>query len=307
MQKQAADDATVSWDNTTPGGVPSSIPKGRSPAEARLAACEEELAKANEKIQEEKRAKRKLYTSLIKLANQLKKVQSTQDPLMAAANYANRTWYEGGMWRAPQTLPGVVSTEKERNQPTTTTRQPISLSELFFDLVIVMAFTRVGTAVSTRMRVDGPVLAYFAIFWTIWSKEASYSTRFDTTDLSAQVETLLTCFAVLFGSLSTANGFESEDATRMMVVAGFVAVLHFALHIRVAFWYRGARIGSGDEHVRNYAVYNIVMNMCEVITWSVGVFYLPHDSEYRWFVFLVGVLCALRWPRAFLANDFHGK
>jgi len=303
---------------------------------------ENELRKAKEQIQKEKTVKRKLYSSLVKLANELKKAKRKRDD----DDYASQAWYQGGMWRAPQVLPSLPG-EKSQNRmsfasaasmaggssaalggggpPQTAAsilnsrRAPISLSDLFFDLIIVTAFTRVGTAVSEHATVDGPVLAYFAVFWTIWSKEASYSTRFDTSDLSSQMETLITCFAVLFGSLSCSSdvnddgegtaAFSSEDSTRIMMVAGFVAILHLALHVRVVYWYRhtlATRRGSVEEHVRQYAMYNLIMNVCEITSWAVGIFVLPQESQYRWVVFLCGILFALRVPRAFLANDFHG-
>lgn len=91
------------------------------------------------------------------------------------------------------------------------------------------------------------------------------------------------------------------------MVAGFAAVLQFFLHVRVAYWYTNAGTDSVERHVRQYALYNIGMNLCEIAAWSVGTFYLPEDSQYRWAVFLVGILFSMRVPRAFLANDFHGK
>jgi len=76
--------------------------------------------------------------------------------------------------------------------------------------------------------------------------------------------------------------------------------------VRVAYWYANAGTDSVGIHVRQYAFYNIGMNLCEIAAWSVGTFYLPEDSQYRWAVFLVGILFSMRVPRAFLANDFHG-
>ena len=48
------------------------------------------------------------------------------------------------------------------------------------------------------------------------------------------------------------------------------------------------------------------MTLLEAIVWIVGMAVVPVDSTYRWVVFLVGVVCALRVPRSFLENDFHG-
>jgi hypothetical protein len=198
---------------------------------------------------------------------------------------------------------------------------PISLSDLFFSLVVVTAFTRVGVGVSQKGALELSHLLYFAVFWTVWSKEASYSTRFDTTDLSASVTTLVTSLAVLFACLSSQAPINTVDGTRIMIMAGAVAVLHCLLHVRVAMTTcapspgidlsnpSAAAEGAPDplaRHVRAYAVYNIAMNSCEALAWGAGIFVVPYGWEHRWAVFAVGILLALRIPRAFLSNDFHG-
>jgi len=55
--------------------------------------------------------------------------------------------------------------------------------------------------------------------------------------------------------------------------------------------------------VKQYALYNIIMNFTEATSWIIGIFYVI--PSYRWIVFLVGVLMALRIPRSILSNDFH--
>jgi hypothetical protein len=209
----------------------------------------------------------------------------------------------------------------------------ISLSDLFFNLVIVTAFTRVGVAISQQSAQQHALLSddsissllYFAVFWNVWSKEASYSTRFDTTDLSATVETLITCFGVLFASLSVHAPINSTDGTRIMMMAAFVAGLHCFLHIRVAVSAStGNRAGALSstanrtepstslqqlalaKTVLAYALFNVVMTFLELVTWCIGIFVLGQDFKYRWAIFLTGIVLSLRVPRAFMANDFHG-
>ena len=249
----------------------------------------EQLAYAQAQIAHEKAGKRKLFHSLVKLANELRRTRSEQQP---------HDWYEGGLWRAPQVLPGVQRT-------TTTTRGPISLSSLFFQLVLVTAWTRVGIAITAVGFVTVQSLLYFAVFWTIWSKEASYSTRFDTSDASATLGTLLTCFAVLFASLSVHGALDSPDATRIMCLTASVALLHAWLHVRVMWSLDRGASTALTQHVKAYAAFNFVMNCLEAVTWLVGVLVFPPDWKYRWLCFVVGLLLALRVPRAFLANDFH--
>lgn len=266
-----------------------------------------DLSFYKEQLKNEKAGKRKLYHSLVKLAEELKRVRSASKPLQEQAAYANQTWYEGGIWRAPQLLPGVDQEHTGTMIPAqrSRVRQAVSLSDLFFNLVIVTAFTRVGVAITNAGQVTGESILYFAVFWTIWSKEASYSTRFDTTDLSSKLITLLNCFAVLFASLSVSSNIQTEGANRIMAMSAFCSMLHFVLMARVFNFYRMAEPNTVDRHVQIYALFNSIMNLLESATWVFGMIFTP--LEYRYIVFVVGVLLGLRIPRAFLANDFHGK
>ena len=287
------------------------------------------LEQAQQQIRQEKAGKRKIFHSLVKLANELKRTRQESTPLLEAKQFANQPWYEGGMWRNQvQVLPGVARAET-KGQARVRGGEAVSLSDLFLDLVIVTAFTRVGQAISNMQSINAATVLYFGIFWTIWSKEASYSSRFDTTDLSAKVETLLTCFAVLFGSLSANAPINSVGGTRIMMVAAFCAILHCLLHLRIAIVFSReesveqaifsqepisrqstrtvSRAQETRRHVQSYALFNVVMTLVESLVWLIGIFAVPVEAPFRWVVFLVGLLCALRVPRAFLANDFHGK
>jgi Bacterial low temperature requirement A protein (LtrA) len=296
---------------------------GKSPGSGFVVSLAEQLRSAQEQITLEKAGKRKLFHSLVKVANELRKSREQQAMMESDAAESNKQWYDGGLWRAPQILPGVT----HHTRPTSTPHQPrvlreaISLSDLFFHLVIVTAFTRVGVAISSMGYVDSKSFLYFAIFWNIWSKEEGYTTRFDTTDLSAQMENLVTCFAVLFGSLSVQADINSIDGTRIMYMAASVAVLHCALHVRVAIsnW-RGQIVSPSlvvtesersirnplSLHVFHYALFTIIANALEAIVWMVGIFVYPYNWPYRWCIVTAGIILGLRVPRAFLANDFHG-
>ena len=162
-----------------------------------------------------------------------------------------------------------------------------------------------GSAIQERGNVDLPVLAYFAVFWQIWSKEASYSTRFDTSDISSHLETLLACFALLAGSLSAFSDFHSAGSDRIMAVAGFVALLHMMLHARVWYWFKdGGQMNTVNWSVKRYAVFTTIMNVIEAINWFIGMS-LPLESDWRGWVFLSGILLNMRLPRGFMPNDFH--
>jgi hypothetical protein len=263
---------------------------------------EKDITYYKNEIKKEKAGKRKLFNSLVKLAEELKRLRRQTADLQEDAQYRNQAWYEGGLWRAPQVLPEVHRevSENQRARP----REAISLSDMFLNLVIVTGFTRVGLAITSTGQVKSESLLYFAVFWTIWGKETSYTTRFDATDLSAQLETLLACFAVLFASLSVSLPMNSEGGARIMMMAGFCSFMHVCLMGRVLWYYKDAQVGTVEHHVKHYALFNTVMNTAETATWISGVLLMPAD--WRWIVFLVAVFMALRIPRAFLANDFHG-
>lgn len=243
---------------------------------------EEQLRLAQEQIQLEKAGKRKLFHSLVKVANELRKTRVAEQQYQNQeqrhqqqySRTSTSTWYEGGLWRAPKILPAVLQQTKSKNQsklaaatstiPGRLGRPAISLSDLFFHLVIVTAFTRVGVAIGSKGRVDGQSFLYFAMIFTVWHKESSYANRFDTTDLSAQITTLLTCFAVLFASLSVSAPLPSPDGTRIMATAAFVATLHCALHIRVAWTNCTTTVvdGSSSSNENKGTVQPSISDMC---------------------------------------------
>jgi len=289
----------------------------------------EELEQVRVQLSKEKNSKRKLYSSLVKLAQELKKTRDEYNRLAEIATNSQShpqihrlLRYEGGVFRGPELLPGVNDTMEFMPSTTTTTSsspqypssvhttmitQPVSLSDLFVDMVIITSFNRVGTAIQDRGCIDRQTAMYFAIFWFMWGKEASYSTRFDTTDLTSQLCTLTTCFAILFGSLSTTTNFGEEGSLRIMGVAAFVACLHFVLHLRVLRWFHDAGPHSNIVGVRDYALLIMVLTFLEACTWFVGIFFVPKTSPHQDMVFFVGILFSLRIPRIFLPNDFHGK
>jgi low temperature requirement protein LtrA len=240
---------------------------------------------------------------LVKLVNDLKVYREQAQKIGVDGAFANQAWYEGGLWRSPRVLP-QIETQKQSDERTRV-RQAVSLSDLFFNLVVVTAFTRVGLAITRSGQVTVDSFLYFAVFWSIWSKEASYSTRFDTTDLSAKAETLVTCFAVLFASLSVSAPMDSDSAPRIMIAAAFCSLLHCGLMARVFCSFRGGSDNTVVSHVQRYAVFNTVMNFVEAFTWVFGLILCP--AYYRWIIFTAGVLLGLRIPRAFMANDFHGE
>ena len=286
---------------------------------------DDELSRLRSQIQREKAAKRKMYSYLVRIADELKELRAESDQLIDAADYARKVWYEGGMWRGPNVLPmaggsapdtsgrsggGTDAADGgggERTVGTLVPRAPVSLTDLFLGIVTVTAFSRVGSAIQDTGSISLPGFAYFVVFWQIWCKEASYGTRFDATDVSGQVETLLCCFALLGGSLSVYGDFTGAGCTRVMGTACFVSLLHAALHARVYWWFRGAdREGTVNHNVRRYAVFITTMNALEAVTWGAGMV-MDGDSGYRGWVFLLAILLNMRLPQGILPNDFHGE
>lgn len=271
----------------------------RKPSEqamrSRLFRLELDVARTRKLLSEEKAAKRKLFESLVKLARELKRMRAEALPLMNAADYANQTWYEGGIWRAPKPLPSIGEHSNRA-----LLRQPVGLSDLFVSLLVILALSATGQAVAKKGTVTIEALLYFAVFYKIWTKELNYKTRFDSTDLSMQGINLLTSIALLFGSTSVFSPMSSAGGTRVMAVAAFVAALHVLMHLRL--WF-----GSSEENVRSYAVLFAVMALLETTVWLVGILAFPQDCEYRWAFFVVGIMLSIRIPQSFLPNDFNGE
>lgn len=127
---------------------------------------EELITKLKTSLQREKAAKRKMYSYLVKIADELKTLRNESEQLINAAEYARKAWYEGGMWRGPNVLPGAYggsiamgntsggnndgggdnngAAEGNNNEEGASTqgggmmfvpRAPVSLSDLFLDIV----------------------------------------------------------------------------------------------------------------------------------------------------------------------------
>lgn len=68
----------------------------------------DELTQIKASLQREKAAKRKMYSYLVKIADELKTLRNESEQLIHAAEYARKAWYEGGMWRGPNVLPAAA-------------------------------------------------------------------------------------------------------------------------------------------------------------------------------------------------------
>lgn len=286
--------------------------------------AEKDLQSAKENTKVEKEAKKKLYGSLVKLAQELKKTKqeneelierSQMDALQPALKRSSpqmddmnsNSWYKGGLWRTPELLPGLIEVEGDNNENGSRVRgfrEEISFTDLFLDLIVVTAFSRVGSSIKDY-GLSWPALTFFCIFLQIWRKETAYATRFDNTDLSSTLSTLMNSFAILFGSISAdSDNFHNEDSTRIMAVAAFAALLHLWLHLRVYAKFQGR---PGVEHAlaRKYAGLTVLTSLVEAIIWLYGIYYMDPNSKYRWTVFATGILASIKIPRVFLPNDFH--
>lgn len=128
----------------------------------------DEVTKLKTSLQREKAAKRKMYSYLVKIADELKTLRNESEQLIQASEFARKAWYEGGMWRGPNVLPGAAgimmvnsnhgtSSPAGNNTDNSSTagqdgnnnnegtpvgggpmlvpRSPVSLSDLFLDIV----------------------------------------------------------------------------------------------------------------------------------------------------------------------------
>jgi len=136
--------------------------------------AEKDLSSAKESVKTEKEAKRKLYSSLVKIAQELKKTKEEHADLQAivetnasleakvastasasAASLQSRSsdniplYYSNErpmFWREPQLLPGLteyINNRKKQSQ----LREEISFTDLFLDVVVVTGFSRVGSSI----------------------------------------------------------------------------------------------------------------------------------------------------------------
>lgn len=309
---------------------------GRERLVRHLNRAEKDLAHAKQSVKTEKEAKRKLYSSLVKIAQELEKTKTEHAELQAivetnasleakmntAANISSNV---GGVfssrsvrssdnflyelssqpvfWREPQLLPGLTEYSSSKNRSLQLSEE-ISFTDLFLDVVVVTGFSRVGFSIHDY-GLNWAAFAFFCIFLQIWGKEAAYSTRFDTTDSASIIITLLNSFLILFGTISAdSDTFQSEDGTRMMMVAASSSFLYLLQHVKIVstFW---NKMGVENVLARKYAIFTALASFCECSVWLFGIYYLANDSPYRWVVFLVGILVSIRIPRSFLPNDFH--
>ena len=265
----------------------------------KYAMTEKMLESTTKELEEEKKNQRKLYISMVKLAQELKSLKEDNTHYEEIARFQSQKWYDGGIFSSLDLNPMVVlDPELTKYQ-----HNPLSLTELFLDLIIITAFSRVTEEIALQGKVSLTLIFYFSIFWFIWSKESSYSTRFGKFDVIAQLETLLTCFAVLYGTLAISG----HDYKRIIIPAAIVSFLHFLLHARVAYWNKDAAEDTYGLLAKKYAIMVMIMTFLETVTWMVGIFFVPDSSPMRWVIFAFGVLFSIRVPNAFLSNDFHSK
>lgn len=251
---------------------------------------EEQLAHAKSQAQQEKAGKRKIFHSLVKLANELRKTRSDATPAMEHHTYSGKHWYEDGLWRAPTLRPTI-------NHPRRVLRESVSLLELLFNFILLIAWTRVSSEGLQSLS----SFLYLAVLWSIWCKHVAFSTRFDMSDLSGQAVTAFTGIAVLFASFTVAGTLDSGDGSRVMMLGAAISVLHCLLHIRVAFSFTDQR----DVFV--YAIFTSILTLLESAVWLVGLLVFSEDWEYRWALFVGGIVLSLRVPRGVLPSDFEGE
>ena len=79
-----------------------------------LAVEQDEVTQLKTSLQREKAAKRKMYTYLAKIADELKTLRGESGQLIHASESARKAWYEGGMWRGPNVLLGAAGLNRQQ-------------------------------------------------------------------------------------------------------------------------------------------------------------------------------------------------
>lgn len=87
--------------------IASALQSGKSSTVPLSPSSTDEISQLKTSLQREKAAKRKMYSYLVKIADELKTLRTESEQLIHASEYARKAWYEGGMWRGPNVLPGA--------------------------------------------------------------------------------------------------------------------------------------------------------------------------------------------------------
>ena len=67
------------------------------------------VTKLTATLKREKATKRKIYSYLVKIADELKTLRNKSKQLINAPEYARKAWHKGGMWRGPNILPSAAT------------------------------------------------------------------------------------------------------------------------------------------------------------------------------------------------------
>jgi len=377
-----ATDSTAIANNLSPEVLAAMIKHQRSGGAlaARLEICEKELSATRAELRNEETAKRKLYGSLMKLANELRKAKTDSSLTNTQLLFSNQEKHiipvrPNGIWGSCRLLPDLIDFSLSRRLRqehedmqhialnTTTSTSPgktlnedyrtqlvslpsntlsntnisyTSTIDIFFHLVIALAFSRVGSTIVLRSEIsdnnassspaiDLYALTSFTVIWLIWSKEASYTSRFDSRiDGLSFFFTLSTSLAVLLATFTM-----QDNNSCIMSMAAFVSIIDFCRHARVLHTYRHISLAALEPapeplsllpslqtkepqrhsalDAQHYAIYVMVMTSAESIIWLYGVNILPNISNQNsiWLVFGVGIALGIRCPKPFIANNFY--
>lgn len=274
--------------------------------ETKLARAKKSAAIYKSKLKDETKAKRRHTDAIVKLARELSECKSeleerSASPAAPLPGDPRFTWYGRGLWRTPALRPELL-----RDRPSALASRPaVGLAEMYLDVAVVVALSSVGSSLQDRgFCADWSSLAYFAVFWMMWGKAVSYSSKFDDTDVSSQIGCLVCVCIILFGSLYTDGGFDSDDSKFVMSAAAAYALVFMVLYLRIALVSFRHRAGE-TQKVFRYASYMLGCLIVEASFWIFGIFYDFADSSKRGLVFLGGLLACLRVPRSFLPLNFQ--
>ena len=184
------------------------------------------------------------------------------------------SWYSRGFCPPPRLLRTLDvddrSYEKERD---------VSWSELFFDLIFVVATARLGEEFRDSIR-DNDILdsfasyvCYFITFFRYWCSLVQYTTRYGSDDLFHKIFLPVFMLGVVGMTIHIKEGASSEtNSTPFCICAACSSILLVFFWSRIAFYLDGRmRVGA--------ILFGIIPESFSIAMWLLTAFVVPLESR----------------------------
>lgn len=239
-------------------------------------------------LSQEKSGKRKIFHSLVKVANELRRTRTTTQPILNVHAQHTNNWYSSGLIvSTPKLLPGVHLTNSSSTSSSSTAALGYNAMQtlpIFFYIVMVSSLCHNNNNTNT--------ITNYCILYNILFKEIHYSTRFDTSDIVGQVVLLV---------LTMAGGLLSYFSIFGAAVCAVLVLLLLQIRTVLTFYHGGSEDALTQQIVK-YASVEIVLLLLEGGVWMYKL--LSESSKCPPYVTFIGILLGWRLPAAILSHDF---